>query len=95
MTAFLSADTTAMRHLAQRIRQASAQIGQAEPAALRPAVAALAAPVLVQATGVFLERWAETLTDLADDAHRLADLIDLTAQTYQDADAVIQTGMSR
>jgi hypothetical protein len=97
MTAILSAltvDTVAMRQLAARIRQvaAEADLGADGPGALSPLVAALGPPVLVQATGVFIDRWGGALADLVDDAHRLADAIDLAARSYQDADSLTERG---
>jgi hypothetical protein len=94
MTAFM-VDTTAMHRLAQRIRQTAALAGAPERAALQPAIAALGAPSLVHATGTFVERWGIVLTDLVDDAHRLADAIDLAARTYQDVDSATKGGVLR
>ena len=91
----ISVDTAAMQQLAERIREAAAQadLGADDRASLQPMVAALAAPPLVHAVGTFIESWGVTLADLVDDAHRLADAIDLVARTYQDADALTERGI--
>jgi hypothetical protein len=94
MTA-LVVDTAAMRGLAERIRQTAALAANPDQAALRPAVAALGAPALVHAAGTFIERWGVVLGDLVDDAHRLADAIDLAARTYQDVDEATEGGLLR
>ncbi len=88
MTAILSIDTAAMRLLADRIREAvQSGFGGADRAALQPAVTTLGTPELVHAVATFLDRWGTTAADLADDAHRLADAIDLAARSYQDAES--------
>jgi len=91
----ISVDTVGMQRLAERIREAAAQagLGPDDRESLQPMVAALAAPALVHAVGTFIERWGATLGDLVDDAHRLADAIDLVARTYQDADALTERGI--
>lgn len=97
MTAILSAlsvDTVAMQQLAVRIRQAATQagLGPDDHGALSPLVAALGPPVLVQAAGAFIERWTIALADLVDDAHRLADAIELAARSYQDVESLAEGG---
>jgi hypothetical protein len=87
MTAILSIDTAAMRVLAHRIRDA-AQAGLGDQGSWQPAVTALGAPVLRHAVSVFIDRWGATVADLVDDAHRLADVIDLAARSYQDVESV-------
>ncbi|HST86063.1 MAG TPA: hypothetical protein VLL08_30270 [Kineosporiaceae bacterium] len=92
MTAILSIDTAAMRLLATRIRDA-AQTGLGDHGGWQPAVTALGAPALMQAMSVFLDRWGAAVADLVDDAHRLADVIDLAARSYQDVESVSTRGM--
>lgn len=84
-----------MHGLAQRIRQTAALAAAPDRGALQPAVAALSSPSLVHAVGTFIERWGVVLADLVDDAHRLADAIDLAARTYQDADSLTELGLLR
>ena len=90
----LAVDTAALHQLAQQIRQAAAQarLGTDDQGALPPLVAALGPPVLVHAAGAFLDSWSVVLADLVDDAHRLADAIDLTARSYQDAEVLTEGG---
>lgn len=94
MTEMLSIDTAAMRLLAHRIREAARVVlGSGDHGSLQPAIAALATPNLVHAAGTFIERWGAVLTDLVDDAYRLADAIDLAARTYQDAESATDRGI--
>jgi len=94
MTAFLSIDTAAMHLLAERIRTvARTGLDGGDHEAWQPAIAALGAPGLVQAVGTFFERWDTVVTDLVDDAFRLADAIDLAAHTYEDAESLTQRGL--
>jgi hypothetical protein len=97
MTAILTVDPAAMHRLADRVREAAAQagLGTAERGPLPSAVAQLGPAALVHAVSTFLERWNPALTDLVDDAHRLADLIDLAARTYQDAESLADQGFRR
>jgi hypothetical protein len=96
MTAILSIDTVAMRLLAERIRAAAQSgFGLGDRRAFQPAITALAAPCLAHAVVTFLERWGATVADLVDDAHRLADAIDLTARAYQDTESVIEREILR
>jgi hypothetical protein len=96
MTALLTVDTAAMRRLAQRIRETTrSAVGAGDRGSLQPAVADLVAPCLVQAVGTFIERWGAVLADLVDDAHRLADAIELAARTYQDVESVTERRILR
>jgi hypothetical protein len=92
MTAILSIDTAAMRMLAHRIR-AAAQTGLGDQSSWQPAVTALGAPVLMHAVSVFVDRWGAVVADLVDDAHRLADVIDLAARSYQDVESMSTRGI--
>ena len=94
VTPALTVDTVAMRQLAEQIRQVAAQagLGPDEQGALPPLIAALGPPVVVQAARAFIDRWAGALAELVDDAHRLADAIDLVARSYQDAESLTQRG---
>ena len=92
----LTVDTAALDLLADRIRRAAAEARAAsvDPAPLYAAVDALATPGLVQAAKVFLHEWGSALADIVDDAHRLADAIELVSRGYQHAESVVARGMS-
>jgi hypothetical protein len=45
------------------------------------------------AAGRFVQRWSSTLVDLVDDAHRLADAVDLVARSYQDVESAASGGV--
>ena len=97
MTAILTVDTAAMQELARRLRAVASQLraGRAGLGATPAAVATLADPGLIHATGVFFDRWQISFTGLVDDAERLADAVELLARTYQDAESVAERGLSR
>jgi hypothetical protein len=93
----LAVDTAALDRLAERIRRAAAEAHAAatDPAPLYAAIEALAAPSLVQAARVFMHGWGATLAGIVDDAHRLADAVELVGRSYRDAESVLSRGMSR
>jgi hypothetical protein len=87
----LSVDTTAMQALAERIRQAvKVGVEKDDRRSLQPAISALGTPALAHAASTFIERWSLAVSDLADEAHRLADAIDLTARAYQDLESMTE-----
>jgi uncharacterized protein YukE len=107
MTAIFTVDPEALQRLAQRIREAQAAIGTADRGPLRSAVTALSggpngeglstgeAGELTHAISAFLQAWGPALADLVDDAHRLADMIDLAARAYQDAETATEQSFLR
>jgi hypothetical protein len=97
MTGKLVVDTAALTLLADRIRRAAAEAhaASADPEPLQLAIDTLAAPCLVQAARLFVQRWGSALAEIVDDAHRLADAIDLVSRSYREAESVVDRGMSR
>jgi hypothetical protein len=93
----LRVDTAALGLLVERIRRAAAEAHAAgsDPVPLYVAIDSLAAPSLVQAAKVFTHNWARALSEIVDDAHRLADAIELVSRSYQDAESVVARGISR
>jgi hypothetical protein len=93
----LRVDTAVLDLLAERIRRsaAEARAATADPRPLYTAIDALAAPCLVAAARAFMQHWGSTLADTVDDAHRLADAVELVSRGYQDAESVLARGMPR
>jgi hypothetical protein len=95
MTAF-GADTDRQEQLAGRIRRAAAEAHAAgsDPGPLLAVAGALVQDCLVDAAGTFLRRWLHTLEEVADDAHRLADAVDLVARSYHDTESLVLRSVS-
>jgi hypothetical protein len=97
MTTILEVDTAALSRLAERIRAAAAEASaaSADPGPLRGSIGGLGTPCVVHAAGVFVESWRVALADIVDDAHRLADAVDLAARAYQDAESASTRRLGR
>jgi hypothetical protein len=96
MTGILAVDTAALNLLAERIRRSAAEAhaAGADPGPLYATIDALGAPCLIQAARAFVHSWGSVLADIVDDAHRLADAIELVSDSYRDAESVVVRGMS-
>jgi hypothetical protein len=93
----IEVDTAALALLAERIRRSAveAHAVAADPGPLFTAIDALAVPALVEAARVFVQAWGSALADIVDDAHRLADAIDLVSVGYQHAESDLSGGVFR
>ena len=89
----IAVDTVELRSLAEAVRAAAQEVEGATAGGLEREVAALVEPGLVRALSGFVERWGGALAGLADDAHRLADGLDLASALYGDAERAMRSSV--